>query len=145
VFIHVGAPKTGTTYLQQVMTANTAALAKAGGIHVAGRMFAQHHAALDLRGVPPAPGEDQARVGSWDRMTARLVASGLDGVISSELLAWASEDDVDRARASLADLELHVVFTMRDLGRQIPALWQEEVKNGSKLPFDEFLGSLFDP
>jgi hypothetical protein len=145
VFIHVGAPKTGTTYLQQLMTINSAALAENGGIHVAGQMYGQHHAALDLRGIPPAPGEDQARAGSWNRMTDRLVASGRDGVVSTELLAWAAEHDVERARESLAGLEIHVIFTMRDLGRQIPALWQEEVKNGSKLTYDAFLDALFDP
>jgi hypothetical protein len=42
-----------------------------------------------------------------------------------------------------AELELHVVVTARDLSRQAPALWQEEVKNGRRWSFEEFSSSLF--
>jgi hypothetical protein len=145
VFIHVGAPKTGTTYLQQVLDANAADLARLGGIEVGDRMYGQHHAALDLRGIAPARGEDPRRTGSWDRLARRVTESGRDAVISSELLAWATEDDVAQARGTLSAFELHVVLTMRDLGRQVPALWQEEIKNNATFSYQTFLERLADP
>lgn len=145
VFIHVGAPKTGTTYLQQVLDANAADLARLGGIEVGDRMYGQHRAALDLRGIAPARGEDQRRTGSWDRLARRVTDSGRDAVISSELLAWATEDDVAKARSTLSAFELHVVLTMRDLGRQVPALWQEEIKNYATFTYRTFLERLADP
>jgi hypothetical protein len=145
VFIHVGAPKTGTTYLQQVLDANAADLARLGGIEVGDRMYGQHHAALDLRGIAPARGEDPRRTGSWDRLARRVTESGRDAVISSELLAWATEDDVAQARSTLSAFEPHVVLTMRDLGRQVPALWQEEIKNNATFSYETFLERLADP
>jgi hypothetical protein len=145
VFVHVGAPKTGTTYLQQVLDANADELARIGGLVVADRMYGQHHAALDLRGIAPARGEDPRRAGSWDRLARRVTESGQDAVISSELLAWAAEEDVAHARETLAAFEMHVVFTMRDLGRQLPALWQEEIKNNASFSYDTFLERLADP
>jgi hypothetical protein len=145
VFVHVGAPKTGTTYLQQVLDANADELSRVGGIVVADRMYGQHHAALDLRGIAPARGEDPRRAGSWDRLAARVTESGRDAVISSELLAWAAEEDVAHARETLSAFQMHVVFTMRDLGRQVPALWQEEIKNNASFSYDTFLERLADP
>jgi hypothetical protein len=41
-----------------------------------------------------------------------------------------------------SDLELHVVVTARDLARQVAAHWQETVKNGRRLSFEEFRRSL---
>ena len=37
---------------------------------------------------------------------------------------------------------MHIVFTARDLARQLPAAWQERVKNGSASTFGEFLASI---
>jgi hypothetical protein len=38
----------------------------------------------------------------------------------------------------LADLEVHVLVTARDLGRQLMSSWQEEVKNGRSTSFAEY-------
>ena len=39
----------------------------------------------------------------------------------------------------LAGNEIHVVYSARDLGRQLPAAWQESIKQGRKWPFKRFL------
>ena len=41
-----------------------------------------------------------------------------------------------------AAAEVHVVYSARDLGRQIPAAWQESIKQGRKWPFRKFLAPL---
>lgn len=145
VFLHIGAPKTGTTYLQQRLQHNTKTLAKNGNLLVPGRMFAQHQVALDLRGIPPQPSERNNYAGIWHRVVDRIMGSELDAILSSELLAWATPADVARARAALDGRDIHVVFTARDLGRQVPAIWQEELKNGARISFDAFLERLDDP
>jgi len=40
---------------------------------------------------------------------------------------------------------VHVVFTARDLARQLPATWQERIKNGSTITFAEFLAAIRAP
>jgi len=39
----------------------------------------------------------------------------------------------------LAGHEVHVIYSARDLGRQLPAAWQESIKQGRKWPFKRFL------
>jgi hypothetical protein len=41
--------------------------------------------------------------------------------------------------ADLADSEVHVVYSARDLARQLPAAWQESVKQGRKWSYRQFL------
>ena len=43
------------------------------------------------------------------------------------------------------DTEVHVVLSIRDLVRQIPAEWQENVKHRRELPYARFLAQLRDP
>ena len=42
--------------------------------------------------------------------------------------------------AAFADDEVHVVLTARDLARQIPAEWQENVKHRGRRSFARFMG-----
>ena len=63
-------------------------------------------------------------------------------VVSHEILAGAGPESVARAMASFPDHEVHVVLTARDLGRQIPAEWQERVKHRGGRDFAAFLKAL---
>src|SRR5690606_15698735 len=42
----------------------------------------------------------------------------------------------------LAGAEVHVVYSARDLGRQLPAAWQESIKQGRKWSFKRFLNKV---
>ena len=64
--------------------------------------------------------------GSWAALCGRAREHPGTTVISHEVLAGATTDQVRAAIAPLAGLEVHVVVTARDLGRQAPAHWQEE-------------------
>jgi hypothetical protein len=46
---------------------------------------------------------------------------------------------IRRAAAAFPDRPLRAVVTCRDLGRQLPAAWQEGVKNGDTESYGEFL------
>ena len=136
VFLHIGAPKTGTTYLQNRLAVNAKSLAE-HGVHFPGGSLttspelAQFRAALDLRGQDwgGAPGHAD---GAWASLMRKV--RRLDGtvIISHEILAAASRAEVERATRDLAGSELHVVYTARDLGRLVPAAWQESVKQGRR-------------
>ena len=62
-----------------------------------------------------------------------------DAIVSHEVLASASQEQVRRAHASFAGAELHVIYSARDLGRQIPAEWQETVKHRGRMQFGQFV------
>ena len=143
VYLHIGAPKTGTTYLQDRLTRNAANLAR-HGVHFPTRSplvspgLFQFRAALDLLGQDwgGAPGHAH---GSWDALMKRV--RRLDGtvVISHEILAPAKPEAVAKAMADLEGSEVHLVYSARDLGRALPAAWQESIKQGRKWKYRRFL------
>ncbi|WP_110207620.1 hypothetical protein [Nocardioides daejeonensis] len=143
VFVHVGAPKTGTTHLQDRLTRNAARLA-AHDVHFPDRLrpgdaaFFHFQAALDLLdqdwGGPPGHAQ-----GAWSAMARQVRRRSGTVVISHEILAGAKPRHVARLRADLDGAELHVVYTVRDLARQLPAAWQESIKQGRSWSFARFL------
>ena len=58
-----------------------------------------------------------------------------------EILARATKQQVRRALDSFGDAEVHVVLSARDLVRQLPAEWQENVKHRRTVGFRDFLGT----
>ena len=149
VLLHVGTPKTGTSHLQDVLFRNQQVLATHDICYPADRFDAHFLAALDLMRLPWGGLETEA-VGAWDRLAAAVRACEGTAIISHEILATASRSQVGRALASLgADdpdgPEVHVVLSVRDLVRQIPAEWQENVKHRSALSYGRFLERIEDP
>ena len=141
VFLHVGTPKSGTTYLQEVLWCNRESLRAAGVLYPGERPGAHFLATLDLRGIDyHVP--DPNTAGSWDRLAAQVRAWPGTSVLSHEMLAAADPGAVRRALTSLAGVEVHLVVTARDLARQIPAAWQEDVKNRGRQAFGEFTRDL---
>lgn len=146
VYLHIGAPKSGTTFLQEVLWRNRRTLARDGVLYPARSHDDHFRAALDLREVRFHRYDDPAVPGSWQRVVDMALRwRGPAVVISHELLAWAGEDQARRAVESLQPAEVHVVFTARDLARQLPAAWQETVKNGKVAGFAQFLRSVAAP
>lgn len=138
VVLHVGLPKTGTTYLQGLLADHRDELRAAGVLYPFLRPGAMFHGAVEIRGSHAKFGLSAAEVaGTWEALCAR--ARGFDGttVLSHEVLAGATPVQVRRALAPLSGLEVHVVVTARDLGRQATAHWQEEVKLGARFSFRE--------
>ena len=149
ILLHVGTPKTGTSYLQDVLFRNREALAGYGIHYPADRFDAHFLAALDLMKLPWGGLEVEA-VGAWDRLAAavRAVDHGTV-VVSHEILATASRQQAAQALADLSagpgETEIHLVLSARDLGRQIPAEWQENIKHRSTLRYRRFLELIADP
>ena len=145
VHLHIGAPKTGTTYLQDRLLLNAASLSRHGVTVPSPRgsrsdMF-HFRAALDLleQDWGGAPGHAK---GAWEAMVKRVNRSDGNVVISHEILAGAKPDKIAKAMNDLAGNEVHIVYSARDLGRQLPAAWQESIKQGRKWPFRRFLNKV---
>jgi hypothetical protein len=147
VLLHVGTPKTGTSYLQDVLFRNREQLAAAGSLYPADRFDAHFLAALDLMRMPWGGLEAQA-IGAWERLAASVRRSHGDAIISHEILATASRAQIGRALEGLGhgqETEVHLVLSVRDLVRQIPAEWQENVKHRAALSYGAFLDQIQDP
>ena len=146
VLVHVGTPKTGTSYLQDVLFRNKGRLAEQGVLYPGDRFDAHFLAALDLMSLPWGGLEAEA-VGAWDRLADQVRHWDGAAIISHEILATATRAQVAQALESLGhpDVEIHVVLTVRDLVRQIPAEWQENVKHRSELSYARFLEKIRDP
>ncbi|HET7689043.1 MAG TPA: hypothetical protein VFK41_01580 [Nocardioidaceae bacterium] len=144
VLVHVGAPKTGTTFIQDLLFQHRESLAEQGILYPAHRFDAHFLAALDLMELPWGGLEQQA-VGAWDDLAERVRAFDGTSIVSHEILARASRDQVKRALDSFGDAEVHVVLSARDLVRQIPAEWQENVKHRRVLDYGAFLDRIMNP
>lgn len=147
VMLHVGTPKTGTSYLQDVLFRNRGTLAR-HQIHYPADRFDSHFlAALDLMRLPWGGLETEA-VGSWDRLAGQVRSRAGTAIISHEILATASPTQAARALESLGhgdSTEIHLLLSVRDLARQIPAEWQENVKHRATLSYARFLEVIQDP
>lgn len=137
LIVHVGTPKSGTSYLQDRLALNRARLLEGGLRYVGTRTGDHFEAALDLLDDRWAGAEERAR-GQWAQLVARA-GDDEDVLVTHEILAGARPEAVARLRADFPDHEHHVVLTARDLGRQLPAEWQENIKHRSARTYDQFL------
>lgn len=145
VFLHIGAPKTGTTYLQDRLSLNVRSLARNGmhvptGSRLVSPALFHFRAALDLLGQDWGGPAGHAE-GAWETLVRKVRATEDTALVSHEILSPARPEAVDRARRELtADgSELHVLYTARDLGRQVPAAWQESIKQGRTWSYADFV------
>ncbi len=141
VYLHVGAPKTGTTYLQDRLAANRRDLAEHDVHYPLGINSSHFRPALDLIDVSWGGQRESAR-GEWERLMDRVRRLDDTVLVSHEILAGARPSQVKRAMADLADSEVHLVYSARDIARQIPAEWQEGVKHRRRRSFAKFLSQV---
>lgn len=139
VYLHVGCPKSGTTYLQRVLEGNRDALASAGVLVVGERHLDRIHAAMVVREDERLADLPESAATAWTRLVRQIRAwPGTSAVLSYELFAVASAEQAARALADLAAYDVHVVVTARDLGRSVVSAWQERLKFGLTTPLEEW-------
>lgn len=138
VFVHVGAPKTGTTFVQSVLFHYRDELREYGVRYPADRYDEHFFAAVDLQHLDFSGEHRPMAAGTWDQVATRVRDWPGTSVISHDVFAGAEEQHVRAAVASLAPAVVHVVFTARDLARQLPSHWQEDVKHGQTATFADW-------
>ncbi|WLP90176.1 hypothetical protein [Gordonia sp. NB41Y] len=144
VYVHVGLPKTGTTHLQDRLWRNRDLALRESGLLYPGNVISDHfHAAVHLQPERYLDWVDPAFDHAWPTLVAQMQAWPQTSLISHELFATATEEHIAKlvGDLSFAD-EVHVVATVRDLGRQLPSVWQENVKNQRRASFGEFVDSV---
>ena len=145
VFLHIGEPKTGTTFLQQVMWRNRGELA-AQGVVLPGHHPQDHYrASQDLRGIPKLASDPAGSwSGEWEILARQAQQASRVAVISHELFSAADAEQAERAVGSLQPAEVHVVLTVRDMATLLPAEWQETVKHRNARGFQDWLEDVID-
>lgn len=137
VFLHIGAPMSGATYLREGLARHRRRLTRVGVLfppsHV-GHEGGHVDAVLDVLNLTSA--DEAPTAGAWDRL-AETVRDWRRGtvVLSHELLADASEEQVGRIVGSLGSADVHVVYAAGTLGRQVPLAWQQWVHSGGTAPY----------
>ena len=144
VYLHVGAPKTGTTYIQDRLALNRSSLASHDVRYPIGVRDDMFGAALDLIEEPWGGQLDDVR-GEWAALVRRTRRARGTAIISHEILAAASPEQIERAVTDLAPAEVHIVLTARDIARQVPAEWQERLKHRRAATYGKFIRGVQDP
>jgi hypothetical protein len=148
--LHVGLPKTGTSFVQGVLRGNVEVLerhgvrlpddAKTQGPTQSQQLFL---AVLYLTERSESWGRSaDAGRRAWGRISTDVRRHGDTTVISSETLCLATDEQIRRILADLAGVEVDVVLTVRDPARQVPAEYQEGVKHGRRMSYPNFLDTV---
>lgn len=138
VLLHVGLMKSGTTFIQGRLNVNRERLAEQG-VLFPGPTWARH-----ARAVSDLIGSKHAEDGAWASLAEELRAHPGTAIVSMEYLGPISAERIRQVRDDLAGSPVDVVVTVRDLGRSVPAMWQETLKNRQSWGWSEYLAALQD-
>jgi hypothetical protein len=145
VLLHIGVHKTGTTAIQAAL-ADARSELKAAGVSYPGKLQAQHRAAL---AVLQRPWGWNTRGGAvmdrshFDRLARRVTGTPGRVAISSEFFCEAPGDVATQVVRDLGGQRVHVVVTLRNLGRLLPSSWQQYLKYGLTTPYEKWLADVF--
>jgi hypothetical protein len=143
LYVHIGAPKSGSTYLQGRLHASAASLADEG-LLVPGAHADHFRLMMRATGRDDALRREEAGRASWERLFAEIREWPGSAVISHEMLCLATATEAAAVLAAAAPAEAHVVYTVRDLSRTLPSEWQQAVRGGLTLGFDAYVRAVRD-
>ena len=144
LYFHIGVPKTGTTYIQDLLWINRTKLLE-GGLYVPGdRQLDHFHVERDIREDHQPHNHPEPRwEGKFDTIVNEIEEAGAPAsVISAERLCASTPGQIERTRERLSDFEVHVIYGIRDLASLLTSEWQESVKHRNQLSFQDWLDGL---
>lgn len=136
VHLHIGEPKSGTTYIQETLQANVDTLRDRGVLFP--RQRDQVRAAQStIRNKG-----DRAK---WLELASSVLAwEGSGAVISMETLCRADEAAIQPTVGAFGTANVHVVITSRDLIRTLPAQWQQSTQHRKAWSWKEYCSSVVE-
>lgn len=137
VYLHIGMPKTGTTYLQDAIWQHRDALEERG-LYVPGIRRQHLLASLDFRGESSLSKRPRLVEHPWRYLTKQIHGQQADALISHEFFCPASVEQVQQAVEAFPDSEVHVILTVRGVVDLFLSRWQEWIKNGAFRPIDSY-------
>jgi hypothetical protein len=138
VFLHLGLPKTATTYLQTILWASRPQL-REDGLLLPGDERRDHlWASRVVRELPAVSRAPKVQQTAWDRLRAEIARWPGTALVSHEFFAAASAEQASRVIADLAPAEVHLVVTAREALGLFTASWQESLKNKRTTPMADY-------
>ncbi len=138
VFLHIGLPKTATSYLQTILWSSRDRL-RAEGLLLPGTERRDHlwasRVVREGERIRKRPEREQT---SWDRLRAELAGWDGDGLVSHEFFAAASAEQAVAMVEALAPAQVELVLTAREPLGLFTASWQESLKNKSTTPMADY-------
>lgn len=148
LILHVGLQKSGTTYLQDVLANSADELAEAGIAYpLSSHKGRRNHewATYGLLGTE-YPWVSQRRAAQesseWKRLERRVAREKGTVLLSAEALSAIRAPAIRLLLDRLGVPDVEVIVTARGLGRTLPSLWQQHVRNGRRLGFERYLRML---
>lgn len=150
VYVHIGPPKSGTTFLQNVLFANKHALAAAGYALPCSDWPTHRRAVAQLvrrdADAPALPPDDLPPRDAWDRLVREAQGSGAHtALLSAEQLSGVGAPAIRDLVGSFAPADVEVVYTARDLAAAVPAGWQTRLRNRRAPTWREFCDAVREP
>lgn len=146
VYVHIGLPKSGTTYLQNALRVSRDDLARERVLFPGAATDFQRRAAWDLLGRRLSGAAQQHVPGAWRRLVDEVRDwEGDKIVISEEFLVHARLREIRRMKRDFGPAEMHVVVTVRDLERTIRSMWQQELAMSRTWTLSEFIAAVREP
>ena len=151
IVLHIGARKTGTTYLQHGLRTRRRELGSAGARYPTSiglfRLLKNHElpllAALRQLSQPWMNSDDHMNYDAiWSRIRRDIDCTNGTVILSAEALASLDSKAIADVPQVLGCEHIRVVITMRDLGRVLPSTWQQHVRNGYSTGYEPYLESI---
>lgn len=142
--LHAGFHKTGTTALQNSLFDKQESLATSGINYPS---LDQHSAAWGLNKAMWGWGDRGGKRFSdveWGRFVRRANAEKDTFLASSEFFCEANEANIRRIKAEITAAEKQIIFTMRPLASIFTSQYQQYLKYGLKLTYEEWLHEMLD-
>jgi len=139
LLLHVGVFKTGTTALQEALRAAGPALTEAGVLYRGPASWVPRWKSLLVLVAENKPG------GQWQQMVAAVNGHEGRAMVSSENLCGATPREAATVVGKLgAGRPVKVLITVRSLSGLLASTWQQLLKRGLTLPFEDWLHKTFD-
>jgi hypothetical protein len=144
VLLHIGPPKTGTSALQGACHACRDEM-RAQGVRYAGHTQQTATAAHALLGrAHPTIGKAPS-AHYWNRLVSEVRKAKEPRVfVSSEFFAGADDAQIARIISELGGDRVHIALTLRPVSRILASRWQQNVQEGARYSFDQWLHWVFE-
>lgn len=144
IVFHIGPPKTGTTAVQASLDSSRRQLLEHGISYLPETTQASMAAMALTQRTDPSTGirvPDEA----WRSLAARISKSrSRTTIVSSEWLAAASEEHIERVRQTFNSQDVQIILTIRSLAAILPSRWRQNVLEGATYGYEEWLDMVFN-
>jgi hypothetical protein len=146
VYLHVGFHKTGTTAIQESFYKYSSELKDLGINYATKSRRANHREAWALRerawGWKNRGGE-LVPISEWEKKVKRIGSRKINSLLSSEFFSELNDTQLNRMAADLKNYDVEVIFTIRPLAKILGSSYQQYLKYGIKVSYEEWLKDIF--